>query len=121
MSNEFQENFNVNCTNGNYKFTFVKGSASYNQSVQGSVGGCSKVTTTASDVPLGSVGTLGKALFHNCDVTNYVQIGTDVTGTFTPFMKLLPDEYAWVRLDTITPMWKAHTASCDVEYVIFEN
>lgn len=126
MASEFTENFNVQCLNGNYKYQFVKGNAVYSQTAQGAVSGLNTVTTSAVAVPLASVTAMGKAMFHNCDTTNYVQLGITVSATFYPIMNIQPDEWIWVRLDPAlisgnVLQWKAHTASCEVEYIIFQN
>ena len=66
------------------------------------------------------VASAGWARFENLDTTNFVQIGTDSTGTFIPFLKLLAGEYAFVRLATNAPYAKADTAAVKLDYEIFQ-
>lgn len=64
------------------------------------------------------IGTAGWAFFRNLDVTNYVELGLDVTGTFVPFCKLLPGEYALVPLSTTAVYAKANTAAVNLRWLI---
>jgi hypothetical protein len=50
-----------------------------------------------------------------------VQLGLDVSGAFYPFAKLLPGQWAWVPLATLSIYAKADTASVDLEYTILER
>ena len=66
------------------------------------------------------VGTEGWAYFTNLDLTNFVQIGVDVAGTFYPLVKLLAGEMAMYRLATGTFHAQADTASVDLEVFVLE-
>ncbi len=82
--------------------------------------GTATVGTTASDVPLGGLGNIGWCIFKNNDATNYVQLKTGTAGTV--FAQLLPGEIALFRMDpsVTAPAWIAHTASCEVEFLMLE-
>lgn len=66
------------------------------------------------------VASAGWARFQNLDATNFVQIGVDSTGTFVPFLKLLPGESVFCRLGTNAPYAKADTAAVKLDYEIFQ-
>lgn len=72
-------------------------------------------------IPMGDVATAGWAWFENLDATNYVQIGVDVSAAFHPIIKLMPGEFAVVRLATNAPYAKANTAAVKLDYEIFED
>ena len=78
------------------------------------------IGTTAEALGVGDVGTAGWAYFKNLDLTNYVEIGRDISG-FQAFIKLLPGEACVVRLGTSAPYAKANTAAIDLKYVIIEQ
>jgi hypothetical protein len=66
------------------------------------------------------VASAGWARFCNTSATNFILIGTDSTGTFIPFLKLLAGEEVWVRLGTNAPYAKADTAAVLLDYEIFQ-
>lgn len=83
--------------------------------------GTSTVGTSAAAIPLGGLANVGWCIFKNNDATNYVQLMTGTAGVV--FAQLMPGEIAEFRFDpTITaPAWKAHTASCEVEFLMLES
>lgn len=85
------------------------------------VRGSQSIPTSATGIKLGGIGTAGWVMIVNRDVTNFIQLLTATAGTV--FAKLLPGEFALLRLDpTVTaPAAKADTASCEVEYLLIEN
>lgn len=82
--------------------------------------GTATVSTSAAIIPLGALASIGWCIFKNNDATNYVQLKTATGGTV--FAQLQPGEIALFRFDpTVTaPAWVAHTASCEVEYLMLE-
>ena len=80
------------------------------------------VPTTAGGtaIPLGSVTAGGWCFIQNNDPTNYVQLLTAVSGT--AFMRLMPGEFAAFRIDAglTAPAALAHTAACDLEYLLID-
>jgi hypothetical protein len=72
-------------------------------------------------IPMGDVATAGWSRFENLDETNYVQIGTDSTGTFIPFAKLKAGEFCVLRLGTAAPYAKANTAAVKLDYEIYDD
>ncbi len=79
------------------------------------------VPTSATAIPLGSVGTPGWAYFKNLDATNYVDIMTATGGT--AFIRLQPHEFCMFRFTpaVTTPAAIAHTSAVLVQYMIIEN
>jgi hypothetical protein len=68
--------------------------------------------------------TLGKALFRNLDVDNYLQLGIiGSTGpTIKPFGRLKPGESNPFRLEPGISYWaKANTASCRLQTVVMND
>lgn len=93
---------------------------SWTQSANGCCSGHPSIGTASHEaLPVVDVGTAGWAFFKNLDSTNYVEIGTDATGTFVPFLKLLAGESSGpIRLATSAPYAKANTAAVKLEYAI---
>jgi hypothetical protein len=82
--------------------------------------GTATVGTSAAAIPLGGLGSIGWCIFKNNDATNYVQLKTGTGGTV--FAQLMPGEVALLRIDpsVTAPAWLAHTASCEVEFLMLE-
>jgi hypothetical protein len=82
--------------------------------------GTATVPTSAGAIPLGALGSIGWCIFKNNDPTNYVQLKTATGGTI--FAQIQPGEVALFRLDpsVTAPAWVAHTATCEVEYLMLE-
>lgn len=73
-------------------------------------------------LPVGGVTTSGVIYLKNLDDTNYVQLGTQVSGTFYPVLRLKPGDIAVWRLDpTATLRLLANTAACNVAYSLFQD
>jgi hypothetical protein len=83
--------------------------------------GSATVSTSAAAIPLGALGSIGWCMFVNHDATNYVTLLTGTAGTV--FARLLPGEAALLRIDAsvTAPAWQAHTATCEVEFLMLEN
>jgi hypothetical protein len=125
VSNEISYQFQILLNNGTLKDQYASGSISATQSVAALVRNVQSIADTPhTALDLGSVGTLGTpgfAVFQNLDVTNFIEIGIDVTGAFCPFMKLKPGEQGMLRLGTAAPYAKADTAPVKLFYVIYAN
>ena len=78
-------------------------------------------TATHEAIPLGDVSTARWSRFKNLDATNFVQVGTDASGTFVPFVKLLAGEACVVPMATSAPYAQADTAAVNLEYLILPN
>jgi hypothetical protein len=82
-------------------------------------GGVASIGTSAHEaLPLQDVATPGLAWFKNLDGTNYVEVGSDVAGTFYPFLKLKPAQECWSWL-SVAPYAKANTAACQLQFKIY--
>lgn len=78
------------------------------------------VTTSAIAVPLGSVATPGWFWAYNADPTNTIHFRNDSGGADTAMLK--PGEFCLFRWDDgATPYAIADSATCLMEYVLFEN
>jgi hypothetical protein len=85
----------------------------------GEASGGYTATTAAAAIPVPS-GTLGLAFIRNLDADNYVQLGWDVAGTFTPSDKIPAGRWTLKWLDpSRTWQWRANTASCNMQIAIY--
>lgn len=77
------------------------------------------IPTSETALNLGSIGTLGYILCRNNDPTNYVEFKTVASGTV--FAKLKPGEMMLFRFGSgiTAPVAIANTASCGLEYILF--
>lgn len=115
------------------KLNVTKGSLSDSRSLSGSftlaadpplkIGGIASIGTSSHEaLPMGDLTTAGWCYFKNLDGTNYVQIGTDVSSSFVPFLKLKAGEPAGpLRLGTNAPYAKANGANVALQYEIYED
>jgi len=81
--------------------------------------GVQTVTTTAANLDVGNVGTVGPLMIKNLDDTNFVQIGYDDTG-FVALFDILPGEaYPLPRPSSgKTLQVKADTATLQIRRLI---
>ena len=82
------------------------------------------VTTSGGAIALPSnIGTPGYAFFYNHDATNYVEVGNHNGGSPIYTAKLKAGEGALMRLTMAANAIniRANTATCRVEYMIFED
>lgn len=77
------------------------------------------ITTTEVAIGIGGLGTLGYAVFHNLDATNFLTIR--MATAVTTGLKLKPNEWSLVRLGGNAPFAIADTANCLLEYWIVED
>jgi hypothetical protein len=77
-------------------------------------------TSGGTAIPVSNLANVGWAMFVNLDGTNYVEIMSAVSGTV--LIQLQPGESALFRFaPTITaPAFIAHTAACEVQWLILE-
>src|ERR1035438_3031681 len=88
----------------------------------GGAGSASVPTTSGGTaIPVSALANLGYAMFVNMDPTNYVQLLSAASGTV--LIKLLPGDVALFRFDggITAAALLAHTAACNVQFVILEN
>jgi len=82
------------------------------------------VTTSGGAITLpATIGTPGYAFFFNHDATNYVEIGNHNSGTPIYTARLKAGEGCMMRLTMAANAinLRANTATCRVEYMIFED
>ena len=120
MANEFTITINVVYANGYLKRSILPGAVNASQTTQGYFGGVQIIGTSEEDLAVGDVGTPGFLWLRNLDTTNYIQIGKKVSGAMESSIKLLAGQSAWLPSDNITWRAKANTASCKLEFVMFD-
>lgn len=122
MANEFSLNVALTCNNAPYRNVIQPQAISFNQTLLGAIGGVISVATAGTAISTSALTTEGYVFLQNCDATNYVDFGINVSGTITPFVRLKPSEYAVFRLTPSTSvMAQAHTAAVDLSYTIFND
>lgn len=117
MANELTLNVGINFSKGGAKYTTsdsdqvtITGDA-FTNAVQA-------IGTSEEEVAQGAdLGTPGYVFIKNLDATNYVEVGS-TTGVYD--IKLLAGEFALYRHNSATVYAKANTASCNIQYIIFE-
>ncbi len=96
----------------------------FTQTTPGLAAGMIIVPTAAAGtaLPLSGVTTAGWLLLRNLDTTNYVQFGIQITGTFYPFGRLKPGEFALCRLDSTAVLYlRANTLAAAVQYKLLND
>lgn len=125
MSSEIQVTVGIQVNNGLLQHVQYPGTALFDMSGTGAVGGCVAATTTATAldlVPLTS-SNLGYAYFRNTSSTagQTIVIGTGTGGSFVPVIELRPSELALFRLNSTTatvPTIKSSAGSPMLQYWI---
>lgn len=122
MANEITLNGTLSIANGDFKQDWRPGTIQITQTTQACAGGVQTIGTTEEAIVVTDVSTPGYAFFRNLDSTNFVTIGTYVTATYYPCLKLKAGEYAIARLDgTKTFYAKADTANVKLQYAILSD
>jgi len=123
MSDEITLTLTATLTNVNLRRSKSVSNRKATQTTKGVVAGLQNVGFAAHEaLVMGDVSAAGFAYFENHGPTNFVQIGSDVAGTFVPFLKLKAGEAPqFVRLATNAPYAKADTAAVDLEYEIWRD
>lgn len=123
MANEINFNGSIQIRKGNYVDSFAPGSIAIDLADETGDGGVQEVcflATCAQGEALGvtDVTAGGVFWFRNLDDTNFIEIGTQVSGTFYPFLRLLAGEYAIGRLGTAAPYARANSGLVNLQYRI---
>jgi len=117
MANEISTSTSLSVTNGSSKLS-RQTSKQITQNAVGTYQNTQTVGTTYEAVAIGAdLGTAGFAVFTNLDLTNYVEVGLEVSAAFYPFVKLKAGESAQVRLATSTLFAKANTSAVKLEVI----
>lgn len=119
MANEGRITVNITFTKSetteskNLTDSFDVSSAIFNKARQ-------TIGTSDETLALGDVSSLGFLVAHNCDATNYIEIG-HTSGTYS--IKLKAGEICGFRVGSGMSAIhaKANTASCDLEYLILSD
>ena len=70
-------------------------------------------------ISVGDVSSAELFYFKNLDATNYVDIGTDNTGTFIPAIRVKAGKEGWIPCVSTNALYaKANTASVNLEYFL---
>lgn len=118
MAGTYTYNVNVNLVNGTYTYNFAP-NGNITQNNLGAVSQVVSIPTTPTTISTTGLTTAGYCFVQSLDATNYVQIGTTVSGTFYPIIKIEAGEFAVFRLDpSVTLQMKANTAAVEVAYCI---
>ena len=124
MANEITVTQYMTCSrNGNVtRLWNPTGRKSFNQAgADNADSGTQTINTTITDITLTTVGTPGFLGIRNLDLTNYVDIGYDDSGTLRNLIRLYPQEYCNFRLvPGKTLAAQAISSSCIVEFLILE-
>lgn len=123
MANEFQLTSNLVAKNGAFQDRFSPGTINIDQSTIGR-GGHAQVISIADDneVDFGDISNAGWCTLQNLDDTNFVEYGPNSGGAMIPFGKLLPGEYAVLRLSpSIVMRAQADTAPVKLDVTVYEN
>lgn len=121
MANEITVQTTVSVNNGTTSRTIVSRRRQTDQATAVTAAlfdiGEATVPTTAENIPYGDITTPGELYILNKDATNYLQLGFDTAGTFTPNgVKLEPGQDCRFPVDSaVTLQWRANTAAVKVE------
>ena len=120
--NEITYTSQILLRNGNLQDNFASGSIAATQSSAYLVRNVQNISTAAGGdaLILGDVATPGFAVFQNLG-TNFVEIGSNVTATFYPFLKLKPGEVQVGRIGIAAPYARADTLAVDLFYIIYND
>lgn len=122
MANEITLTGSLQIANGDFKQDWRPGTIQVTQTTQGAAGGVQTIGTTSEAIVVTDVATPGYAFFRNLDSTNFVTIGSYVSTTYYPAIKLKAGEYAIVRLATgLTFHALADTAAVKLQYAILSE
>jgi hypothetical protein len=123
MANELTYQFQIFLRNGNLSDQYSSTSKTADQSSAFLIRNVQTVGINASGdaLTLGGVTGAGFAVFQNLDVTNYLEIGSNVGGTFYPFLKLKAGEQQLARVAVSAPYARADTAPVKLFYIVYND
>lgn len=128
MANEISLSIQVKYANPSGTTTGLQDSISQSRSLTQNVAGVQASTVTVPTTAggtiysFGNLATNGYMYLQNLDSTNYVEWGTDSSGTFEPIGKLKAGEIALFRLDPgKTFKMLANTASVQIFYWVLND
>lgn len=122
MSDEITTTFRYQISNGSFQDQFTVAAATFDQAAVGATSGVWVVGTSEENLSVGDVGTVGFLILRNLDSTNYVDYGMSDSGTMKALGRIKPGEFAFLRLKPgVTLRAQADTASCKVEYRLYED
>tara|TARA_R100001460_G_scaffold104157_1_gene149689 strand:- start:11 stop:379 length:369 start_codon:yes stop_codon:yes gene_type:complete len=120
MADEITYNASLSINATNFVESFSPGNLTIDLASTAGSGGSQTIGTSPHEqVSKGDTAAGGVAFFRNLDQTNFVEIGLEVSSAFQPMVKLLPGEYALMRLSTADIFAKANTASINLQYRMF--
>lgn len=123
MANTISVGVSVNLQ-GAFPFSLPQPSiAAITLSGTGMAAGFQAVGTAAENLDIGDVDLTngGHLVMRNLDATNYVQFGKDSTGFVAVTRLPVSGFYQYVFIDPgVTPQLKANTASCKVEFYLWQ-
>lgn len=124
MANEITVQASLRVNKSNIVHTFTPPSIQPTMTGEGRAAGTVEIPTTAAGTALvipANVGTTGWSFFRHTGSANFIEVGVQTGGTtFLPFVKLLPGEYALLRLGTNAPYARSDTLAQPLQYDIFE-
>ena len=122
MANEITLTGSLQIANGDFKQDWRPGTIQITQSTQACAGGVQIIGTSEEAIVVTDVATPGYCFFRNLDATNFVTIGSFVSATYYPALKLKAGEYAICRLDGSKTFYaKADTANVKLQYAILAD
>lgn len=124
MANEISVITGLTATKGALRFSFPQSTLQVSMSGSHFVENVQDFTTTTSGLNMGgSSFTPGYASFVNTDPTgsgSYVEIGTVVSGTFSPMMKIWPSGKAIIPLGTLSLSGRSGSGTQTLNFGILE-
>lgn len=123
MSNEIVYQFQIFLRNGSLQDQYSSGSKTTDQSAPLLIRNVQTIGTTVTGdaLALGGVTGAGYSVLQNLDASNFVDVGSNVGGTFYPFLRLEAGEQQLIRLAVTTPYAKADTAPVNLFYVVYND
>jgi len=125
MANQIQLNFTASVTQGSFKDSIAPGTLTVTLAAQGFTSGIQDVGFAAAEnITYDDIATadVGWCFLQNLDSTNYVDYGLNDSATLKAIGRLLPGEWAVVRLKPSAQlMAQANVAAVKVLKKIYKN
>ncbi len=120
MADELSYKPYLTYTKNGVKYSVTEAASTFTVAGDHSIHATQEIGTAAENIGKGEITTIGWAVFHNMDDTNFIEIGFDDSG-FKSVIKILAGEWSGpVRMSQATPQAKADTAACDLDYYFIE-